>query len=178
MAVVGRIPGSDRFRCSCKARGDYIVSAEWALTPPRACPIAGAKRPPADLRLQSESIADEQFAATYRYAGGCKAGVMLRTETTLEGIHGSTESNILSPAAPTGPSRQAASSPAETANYMGLPRLAETLETARCSSWHPRHRRGAGGRKEFSTVSPAKVVTAVTQPEPASAPMGNCMGPP
>ena len=34
LAVVARIPGSGRFRCTCKACGEYIVSAEWALTPP------------------------------------------------------------------------------------------------------------------------------------------------
>jgi Domain of Unknown Function (DUF1080)/FG-GAP-like repeat/FG-GAP repeat len=38
--------------------------------------------------IMDRPLQDTQFAATYRCTGGCKAGVMLRTETTPEGMKG------------------------------------------------------------------------------------------
>jgi hypothetical protein len=38
--------------------------------------------------IMDKSLQDTQFAATFRCTGGCKAGVLLRTETTPEGIKG------------------------------------------------------------------------------------------
>jgi len=51
--------------------------------------IVGVPRSPAGGWLILDTpLQDAQFAATFRCTGGCKAGVLLRTQTTVDGIHG------------------------------------------------------------------------------------------
>ncbi|WP_263418164.1 FG-GAP-like repeat-containing protein [Terriglobus albidus] len=51
--------------------------------------IVGVPRSPAGgWLILDRSLQDTQFAATFRCTGGCKAGVLLRTQTTADGIHG------------------------------------------------------------------------------------------
>ncbi|MGO4514258.1 FG-GAP-like repeat-containing protein [Terriglobus sp. 2YAB30_2] len=51
--------------------------------------IVGVPRSPAGgWLIMDRPLQDTQFAATFRCTGGCKAGVLLRTQTTTDGIHG------------------------------------------------------------------------------------------
>ena len=51
--------------------------------------IVGVPRSPAGgWLILDRPLQDTQFAATFRCTGGCKAGVLLRTQTTADGIHG------------------------------------------------------------------------------------------
>jgi hypothetical protein len=51
--------------------------------------IVGIPRSPAGgWLILDRPLQDTQFAATFRCTGGCKAGVLLRTQTTADGIHG------------------------------------------------------------------------------------------
>ena len=50
--------------------------------------VGTPKTPEGGWLILDRSLQDVQFAATFRCTGGCKAGVMLRTQTTPEGIKG------------------------------------------------------------------------------------------
>jgi hypothetical protein len=51
--------------------------------------IVGVPRSPAGgWLILDRPLQDTQFAATFRCTGGCKAGVLLRTQATVDGIHG------------------------------------------------------------------------------------------
>lgn len=51
--------------------------------------IVGVPRSPAGgWLILDKPLQDTQFATTFRCTGGCKAGVLLRTQTTADGIHG------------------------------------------------------------------------------------------
>jgi hypothetical protein len=51
--------------------------------------IVGVPRSPAGgWLILDHPLQDTQFAATFRCTGGCKAGVLLRAQTTADGIHG------------------------------------------------------------------------------------------
>ena len=50
--------------------------------------VGTPKSPEGGWLIMDKPLQDTQFGATFRCTGGCKAGVMLRTQTTAQGIQG------------------------------------------------------------------------------------------
>src|SRR3954447_4253744 len=74
------------FKGSSLASMRTLGNASWRA---EGGEIVGApKSPDGGWLILDRPLQDVQFAATFRCTGECKAGVMLRTQSTAEGIRG------------------------------------------------------------------------------------------
>ncbi len=74
------------FKGSSLGKWRTLGSAEWRAENGEI--VGTPKSPEGGWLIMDTPLQDTQFAADYRCTGGCKAGVMLRTQTTPEGIKG------------------------------------------------------------------------------------------
>lgn len=74
------------FKGSSFGSARMLGNAEWKAENGEV--IGVPKTPEGGWLIFDRPLQDVQFASTYRCTGGCRAGVMLRAETTPEGIQG------------------------------------------------------------------------------------------
>ena len=74
------------FKGGSLGEGRTLGDAEWRVENGEI--VGTPKTAEGGWLIMDRPLQDTQFAATYRCTGGCKAGVMLRTQTTPEGIKG------------------------------------------------------------------------------------------